>query len=300
MMLFRRAGRASFSNEAVEPTELPVERTLFIIGAARSGTTVLQNALNDSPDIFLLGEPDIYADNAPGFAARYNAMHAGWGNQPAKSSFLPMVLDQDGTWREHLAALSRHHRWVGAKLVINPVKGEDELARRFDHLTRHFYQSRYIFTFRDPLDAAISTRDLQLLSRGATDGLRAILRSGLEVIGFYLRAVRLLPHVKAVFHDRIDAELFADLAEWLGVPLPNALGYYDPVRVRSYHGPETQCVQEEILAAINELYCDLRSTAGAGFAQPQLEQNDRHLSPAHYTLLGSLDRRARVLAEALG
>ena len=91
---------------------LPPEQTLFIIGVARSGTTVLQNALNASPDIFLLGEPDIYDDHSAGFASRYNAMHAAWGNQPAKSSYLPKVLDKDGTWRDHLAALSRHHRWI--------------------------------------------------------------------------------------------------------------------------------------------------------------------------------------------
>ena len=35
----------------------PDDCGLFVIGAARSGTTVFQNALNSSPEIFLLGEP---------------------------------------------------------------------------------------------------------------------------------------------------------------------------------------------------------------------------------------------------
>ena len=259
---------------------------------------MLQNALNDSPHVFLLGEPDLY-DVGPGFAARYNAMHRGWGNQQTKSSYLPALLEADEGWREHLAALADHHRWVGAKLVINPVRAEDDLTRRFDFHTRNFYTSRYIFTFRDPLETAISTRDLQLLTRGETDGLSRILRNLVEVIGFYIRTARLLPHVKAVFHSDIDADVFQDLGEWLGTPLPNALSYYDNSRVRDYSQTKIEGGERKVYDAVCELYRDLRSAVAEGLATPQLEQNDHHLSPTHYTLLGSLDRRARVLAEAL-
>lgn len=63
---------------------------LFVIGAARSGTTVMQNALNDSCEIFLFGEPVFHEDaGAPDFSLRYNAMHRAWGNQENKSSFCP-------------------------------------------------------------------------------------------------------------------------------------------------------------------------------------------------------------------
>jgi hypothetical protein len=284
-----------------EVAEAPLsERTLFIIGAARSGTTVLQNALNDSPDIFLLGEPDLYDDGEPGFAARYNAMHRSWGNQATKSSYLPAVSEIDGGWRDHLAALARHHRWVGAKLVINPVRAEDELSRRFDFHSQHFYRSRYIFTFRDPLPTAISTRDLQILTLGQTDGLKTILRNTVEVIALYIQMTRLLPYVRAVFHDRVEHELFQDLQAWLDTPLPNALTYYDRARVRDYSQAQVEDIPADVIEAIQRLYLDLRESASAGFVTPQLEQNDHHLSPTHYTALGSLDRRARVLAEALG
>ena len=260
---------------------------------------MLQNALNDSPDIFLLGEPDIYGDDEPGFAARYNAMHRSWGNQEAKSSYLPAVTACDGGWRDHLAALAKHHRWVGAKLVTNPVRAEGELARRFDFHTQHFYASRYIFPFRDPLLTAISTRDLQLLTQGETDGLTIILRNIVEMIGFYIRAVRLLPHVKAVFHEQVDQVLIHDLDVWLGASLPNALSYYDTARVRDYSASLCEGVSEDVLQAVRKLYQDLREAVSAGLVTPQLEQNDHHLSPDHYTALGSLDRRARVLVAAL-
>ncbi len=42
---------------------LAPNRGLFVIGVARSGTTALQNALNHSGDICLLGEPDLPVDD---------------------------------------------------------------------------------------------------------------------------------------------------------------------------------------------------------------------------------------------
>ena len=69
---------------------------LFIIGAARSGTTILQNALNDSRDIFLFGEPCFHADSGDAdFASRYNTMHRSWGNQENKSSYCPPLFKSD-------------------------------------------------------------------------------------------------------------------------------------------------------------------------------------------------------------
>ena len=110
----------------------------------------------------------------------------------------------------HLVAITDG---FGAKLVINPVKVEGQLERCFDYHTRFFYKSRYIFAFRDPVATAISARDLQVLGSGASDSLKVILRNFVEVIGLYLRALRLLPNVRAVFHDGADQEVFADLAE---------------------------------------------------------------------------------------
>ena len=54
-----------------------------------------------------------------------------------------------------------------------------------------------------------------------------------------------------------------------------------------------------MLDTVRTLYTDIRRGAAEGFAIPQLEQNDAHLSAAHYTPLGSIDRRSRVLQEIL-
>ncbi len=288
--------KAPWLRRAAAPPPPPAGR-LFVIGAARSGTTVLQNALNDSPDIFLLGEPDLRGDTGPGFAARYNARHRAWGNQETKSSFCPAILPQDASWRDYFQALDGRYRWVGAKLVVNPIRPAEDLADLFDFHCRHFYDARYIFTFRDPLATALSTRDLQLLSRGESDGMQAIMRNVADVVSLYVRMLRNLPHVRAVFHEDLNAQVFEGLQAWLDVPLAAGAAYYDARRVRSYD--DAQLTSEESLSmmAIRQLYADLRVGVKSGFATPQLEQNDGHLSSDHYTLLGSLDRRARVLSD---
>ena len=219
---------------------------------------MLQNALNDSPNIFLLGEPNLRHDTEPGFAARYNGRHRAWGNQETKSSFCPAVLDEDGTWRDYLEALGRHYRWVGAKLVVNPIRSEKEMDELFAFHCRHFY-----------------------------------------VVALYVRMLRNLPHVRAVFHESLDTDAFAALQAWLEFPLTGADTYYDQRRVRSYDDSTLSAEDREVMNHIRKLYDDLSGGVSAVFVTPQLEQNDGHLSPDHYTLLGSIDRRARTLSEHL-
>jgi hypothetical protein len=278
----------------------PAERGLFIIGAARSGTTILQNALNDSPDIYLLGEANFHNDpGIPGFAARFNAQHRFWHNQETKSSFCPPVLDHDTVWQDYMRQLARMHKWVGAKVVINPMRRPDALDRLFAFQCRSFYTSRYIFTFRDPLATILSTRDLQELLIGRNDGLPAIMRSYVDTVRLFIRMLRTLPHVRAVCHEDVDRATFDRLEDWLGVGLTDAHRYYDAGRVLSYSEAGLDQVTREHVALLRTLYGQLRHDLRTGFATPQLDQNNNHLNPDHLTPLGRLSRRADLTAARL-
>jgi hypothetical protein len=48
-----------------------------------------------------------------------------------------------------------------------------------------------------------------------------------------------------------------------------------------------------------DLYGDFRTQASAGFALPQIEQNNGHLDPAHFTPLGRLSWRVTRFLDAL-
>ena len=276
----------------VQNTQSIDSQGLFVLGAARSGTTVLQNALNDSRDIFLFGEPAFHDD--PGkadFAARYNAMHRAWGNQETKSSFCPAFFGGDAPWSDYLRHLATLYRYVGSKIVINPEKSLANCQHVFDFHCRYFYRSHYIFTFRNPIDVLMSTRGLAELNGDVAASYETVLSSFVRVIALYIRMLRNLPSVHAVFHERIDETIFRDLGLKLRVDLAHAASYYDSKRVRHYSLDDIPPDARESVRAVAELYEDLRKHALAGFGLVQLEQNSGHFDIAHYTPLGALQRR---------
>lgn len=273
---------------------------LFVVGAARSGTTILQNALNDSDEIFLFGEPRLHLD--PGsrdFAARYNGMQRAWANQPNKSSHCPGLYETDAAWWEYLARLAQLYRYVGAKIVINPERATEESRQIFDFQCRHFYRSHYVFAFRNPLDVLMSTRGLAQLNGGHVASHVEVLRGFVSVLQLFVLALRNLPHVHAVFHESVDADAFAALGQSLGVRLSRAMAYYDRSKVRRY---QLDAIPEAHRALVGEamaLYSDFRQQAVAGFELIQIEQNDGHLDPLHFTGLGRLSWRMTRFIDSL-
>lgn len=279
---------------------LPARRNgrLFIIGAARSGTTVLQNALNHSPQIFLFGEPDLCGeDGQAGFAGRYNAMHRSWSNQETKSTFCPPILDEDGCWRDYWDRLSKTHRWVGAKIVVNAMGGPDWIDRLFTFHCRHFYDAHYIFTFRNPLAVVSSTHELQLMTGGGLSGLPAIMANYAETAALYLRALRNLPNVTAILHEDVGQATMRRLGRWLDVPLTGTERYFDDRRVRRYDASSFDEEDQRHIQRLDTLYETLRLAAAESSAPLQLEQNDAHPLEDHFIPIGSAARQAAMLSD---
>lgn len=272
---------------------------LFVIGAARTGTTILQNALNDADDIFLFGEPRFHLDaGGADFAARYNGMHRAWGNQENKSSHCPSLFETDASWWAYLARLADTYRHVGSKIVINPEHAMAECGQLFDFHCRHFYTSHYIFTFRNPLDVLMSTRGLAQLNGGRVASHAEVLRGFFSVVQLYFRALRNLPHVHAVFHEKVDAHVFGALGNALDLQLDHAMDYYDHGKVRHYSLDDIPPDHRASTAEAMALYDDFRRETLAGFGLLQIEQNDGHLDAGHFTPLGRLSWRvARFLGE---
>jgi hypothetical protein len=267
-------------------------QALFVIGAARTGTTILQNALNDADDIFLLGEPRFHQNAGnPDFAELYNGMHHAWGNQETKSTHCPRLFEADASWWTYLARLSELYRHVGSKIVINPPQAIDEARQLFDFHCRHFYPAQYIFTFRNPLDVLMSTRGLAQLNGGRVATHREVLQGFFTVVQLFVRALRNLPHVHAVFHEAVQPEVFRALEKSLGVSLTRAMDYYDHRKVRHYDLDGIPEAHRALVAEAMALYADFQREALAGFDLTQIEQNDGHLDPVHFTPLGRLSWR---------
>ena len=274
---------------------------LFVIGAARTGTTILQNALNDSPDIFLFGEPCFHRDpGSADFAERYNGKHRTWGNQETKSSYCPLLFEGDASWHEYLAHLATLYRYVGSKIVITPGDAHAEAEKVFAFQSRHFYRSRYVFTFRNPLDVLVSTRGLAQFNGGEVASHADVLRTFFEVIALYIRALRNLPHVHAIFHESVDARAFTALERAWSIGLPEAVRYYDNRKVRHYTLDDVPKAHHAIVTEAIAFYEDFQRAALTGFDLLQIEQNNGHLHPDHFTVLGRLSWRVSRFLEGLG
>jgi hypothetical protein len=126
-----------------------------------------------------------------------------------------------------------------------------------------------------------------------------VLRSFVGVVALYIRMLRNLPSVSAVFHESVTAKVFHDIGAELGVDLSSALHYYDSSRARHYTLNDIPEEAWESTKAVVDLYENLRQHALSGFESVQLEQNSGHLDIRHYTPIGALQRQVEQLLRQL-
>lgn len=296
-----------FDNLSVDERLRLGEQGLFIIGSARSGTTILQDALNDSRDVYLFGEPDFHTD--PGtadFAFRYNRQHRLRLNQETKSSFCPAFFAGDAPWSTYFLHLSRLHRYVGSKIVLNPGS-EDHMADLFDFHMRYFYRSRYVFTFRNPLDSIVSIRQLSSylvetnpqIAEGEGVEYGRALTVYVHIIRYFIRMLRTFPFVDVVFMEDDPADTFDRLRRHLGIDLSGSAGYYAQEKVGHYRPDGLSEKIREIVERLDELYETLRREAATGFRSLQMSQNDANLSSNHLLPIGRMHRATDLIVADL-
>jgi Sulfotransferase family len=198
-------------------------RGLFIVGHARSGTTVLQRALNTSPDVTVLGEANIHTRAAAaGFADWYNAMHVSFGNPPAKGDRCPEI---NGDAFDVFAELARHYRWVGDKMAFR----DESLGYDFDGAIRFFMRwfpkSVYICTLRNPRDTLVSSEQMFHPENRRLYTL-SYAKCLLHLANTYLTFDRTL----VAQYESLSQASFDRIAGYLDTPLHEACTEYDPAR----------------------------------------------------------------------
>jgi hypothetical protein len=278
----------------------PSSSGLFIVGHARSGTTILQNALNDSHEIFLFGEAQFYLDRGSAdFAARYNAMHRSFGNQITKSTYCPLLLAEDGTWQDYLNRLGMHYRYVGDKVALGTEADGYSCERFFTFQCRHFFDARYIFTFRNPVDCIASSAALL----GKRD-VYVWMESYLNVVLLCIRMLRLFPHVTAVFLEDRPEKTFDELRVYLGSDLSGAHLYYDRTRVTRYPADALPADARSMTDSLEEVYAEWRKLPEEN-RLPQMEQKEgcqqngtpSYLGRLHNTIVAMMRRFAPTPAD---
>jgi hypothetical protein len=252
-------------------------RMLFVVGAARSGTTAMQTALNASAEVFLLGEANLFRENLkPGFRARYNAQHRDGGLPPSKQTECPEVAPENTTWVEIVAALAMQHRFVGEKVAFGAYEPDRFVSEFLAFHRRHFHAAAYILAFRNPRDAILSPR--------STWGIQTLAPWALSYITATRGLIRLrrnFPRTVPVFLETVEHSTFRRIEQCLDCPMPQLSAHMfrkaaspcDPERVP----PELR----ETVAELEGLYPMLREAIESGSASDPneaLDSIDGHLA----------------------
>jgi hypothetical protein len=191
-------------------------RMLFVVGAARSGTTALQTALNAGADVFLLGEANFFREGLrPGFRARYNERHRLLAHPPGKQNNCPAVAPENGTWVETLAGLLAQHRLVGEKVAFGAFEPDQWVSEFLAFQRRYFPAAAYILAFRNPRDA--------ILSSATTWGVQELTpwaRSYIEATRGLIRLRRDFPRTVPVFLETIEPATVLAIERCLDYPMP--------------------------------------------------------------------------------
>jgi len=251
-------------------------RMLFVVGAARSGTTAMQTALNASAEVFLLGEANLFRENLkPGFRARYNAQHRDGGLPPSKQTECPEVAPENSTWVEIVAALAMQHRFVGEKVAFGAYEPDRFVSEFLAFHRRHFHGAAYILTFRNPRDAILSPR--------STWGIQVLAPWALSYIAATRGLIRLrrnFPRTVPVFLESIQPATFRAIERCLDCPMPQISAH---MFGKAPSLPEPEQVPPELretvadLEAVYPTLCRAVESAGTSDLNESLDSIDAHL-----------------------
>ena len=251
-------------------------RMLFVVGAARSGTTAMQTALNASAEVFLLGEANLFRENLkPGFRARYNAQHRDGGLPPSKQTECPEVAPENSTWVEIVAALAMQHRFVGEKVAFGAYEPDRFVSEFLAFHRRHFHGAAYVLTFRNPRDAILSPR--------STWGIQVLAPWALSYIAATRGLIRLrrnFPRTVPVFLESIQPATFQAIERCLDCPMPQISAH---MFGKAPSLPEPEQVPPELretvadLEAVYPTLCRAVESAGTSDLNESLDSIDAHL-----------------------
>jgi len=230
---------------------------LFIVGSARSGTSILSRCLNSSPDVYLMDESNLHVnwryEDFPGFLGN---MHRSFGNIPYKGNCLPDCPNPVSNAMEYCSWFASRFRYFGEKLAFGPHYDAGYLQDLFFSFNlKFFFQSTYILTIRSPYQTCESMRKL------FPD------RSVPKLIDAWARTARLLIHVYTcfpnrrywLFHEEQTMERILELARCLGISLCLPEAAFDRRRQNHYQRkiePSTELDEcDAIYRELRDAFC---------------------------------------------
>jgi len=208
-------------------------RCAFVIGPARSGTTILAQIINAHDRAFLTTEANYHLASAfPDFRAWYNDQHRMFRNQTAKSTYAPNFgYPGENDWWRWLARAADYFEVVGDKLASTEFHLQAFDPDMFmSFFESRFFSARYIFSFRDPVQTVLSSSFLW-----KKDPISLIV-SWASAVKLWADFIRIFPFTLTVLLAELDATKIAEIGEFLGLDLTTSAVLFDH-REQRVHQP---------------------------------------------------------------
>lgn len=265
---------------------------LFILGSARSGTTVLTKCLNRSPEIFLLEEPNFFQNqHIQDFCVFFNALHEAIGNCRYKGTYVSFATDAEAGPLGLMLRLCRQYRRVGAKVAIGPhdTYPPDWKQLYLDFHAKYFLRSPHLLTLRAPHETLWSMHKL-FPSRP----IPRLIEAWAESLALIIDVYRVCPNSYLLFFGDFGKARLDGLSRLLRIKIdvPESMLGGDQVRSRLESGelPPPLAPFGEFCRECTDLFDLLR----ANVSRDDLKYSG---SAAEWYFFDELHRRAEDLAE---
>ena len=235
------------------------KQLLFVTGCARSGTTALTRALNRSPDLLLLEEPNFFINREIcEFSEFFNRMHRGMGNSRMKGTYVRPAIEPEYGPLSLLARLAKEYRYVGSKVAFGPHDPDYNWPEAFVTFhAKYFFHARRLLITRMPTESIWSMRKM-FPDRPLTLLFATWLHSAATCIECY----RVFPEVRWMFFEDLSADSIVKFASTipLEIDVPPAMLARTYVQSHLHDGelPPPLMSHSDWCSACTEIYRALR------------------------------------------
>jgi hypothetical protein len=274
------------------------DKLVFIVGNARSGTTIVANILNLSEKFYLMEEANLFIHlTKPDFPQWFNATHRDLGHAPRKGRYVPPFQGDGETGLVTLQRLARDYDFVGDKVAFVPGETFDGRSQQqyfFEEHAKFFGGCRYILTMRNPHESLLSMHRMF-----PATPLPGLLWCWLESLRYGCFCFTSFKRCRMIFSESVGPDPFAAIGDFMGLELAVPKEYFsDRSRQTSAaaafdFGREHNAEIGTALGGCDVIYRDLRNM----FSPETL----RYRAPAQpFELIGATIERIEALQDRLG
>jgi hypothetical protein len=289
--------KSGFARELVACRSF-AKRCLFVVGFARSNTTITLSMLNTAPNALLLGEANFYFPKGEHrFSDWYNAQHISFRNQPTKSTHAPdFIPEVNHTWWEWLSAAASYYDIIGDKMAFSSYHlseiGGENIQKFFES---RFFNAKYVFLIRNPIDTLISLGKLSNLE--ADEQMNRECDAWLQYVQLWAEWIRNFPNTLTLLVDDFTQETVTQVADFSGLSLDSADSLLDKGNKRKHEIP----VHFPTLAAISEEMMEIFNLTKAAVAEERVFwQSEQKRSVEENDSKGDAPKRIAVVPRPLG